>query len=549
VLAWIEQDPEPASQAELQELLQQEEFSELAQRFDSELQFGTAGLRGPLGAGPSRMNTATVRRTTAGFAGYLASQVPGAADAGVVVGHDARHGSAEFAQEAACVLAGAGIRALLLPPKVPTPLLAFAVRRLRCAGGVMITASHNPPQDNGYKVYLSDGAQIVAPVDEEIARCIAEVGPADEIPLGSQGERLGDGIRADYVRAIVSALPERTACSEALRIVYTPLHGVGRDTLLAAFGEAAFAVPQLVAEQADPDPEFSTLVRPNPEEPGTLDLALAQAERQDANLLLANDPDADRLAVAIPTAAGGWRVLNGDEVGALLGRHLLAQCEDPSRVVVISTVASSTLLARMAHEAGVVYRQTLTGFKWIMRAAAEAAPRRLLLGYEEALGYAVSDVVCDKDGISAALVMCQMAMEAAATGTTLEAYLDELAVRFGLHATRQVSIELTGGDGPDEAARIMHVLRENPPRKVGGRAITAAEDLLAGERLPPSDVLVMWLEGAARVVVRPSGTEPKLKAYLQVIVETDRESLPEMRLRAAEELDVLAEQMQRLLTR
>ena len=549
MLAWIQQDPDPASRAELGELLEQERFAQLSQRFGSELRFGTAGLRGPLGAGPSRMNRATVRRATAGFAAYLACRVPGAAEAGVVIGHDARHGSVEFAQETASVLTGAGISALRLPSDVPTPLLAFAVRKLSCAGGVMITASHNPPQDNGYKVYLGDGAQIAPPVDEEIARCIAEVGPANEIPLGPGGQRLDHDISAEYVRAIVSALRRGSERESGLRIVYTPLHGVGRDTLLDAFGKAGFRDPHVVAEQADPDPDFPTVPRPNPEETGTLDLALAEAERQDADLMLANDPDADRLAVAIPTAAGRWRALTGDEVGALLCRHLLARCEDPSRAVVISTVASSTLVERMAQDAGVAYRQTLTGFKWIMRAAAEAAPRRLLLGYEEALGYAVTDVVRDKDGISAALVMSQLATEASSGATTLDAYLDELAVRFGLHTTRQVTIGLSGGGGPDEAAQRMSLMRETPPRKVGNRSVTEMEDLFTSERLPPSDVLVLCLEGGGRVVVRPSGTEPKLKAYLQVIRETDRESLPDARRGANEELDALAEGLQVLITR
>jgi phosphomannomutase len=535
VRSWIAEDPDPACQAELRSLLEQERFAELAERFGQELSFGTAGLRGRLGAGPARMNRVTVRRATAGLAEYL--KRANVAGASVVLGHDARHGSAAFADEAARTLTGAGIRALRLSGEIPTPVLAFAVRELGCAAGIMITASHNPPQDNGYKVYLGDGAQIAPPVDAQITQCTRRVGAPSEVPLGSAGEAVPDTIITAYCEATVAAIP--AVEPEPLRIVYTPVHGVGRDLLLAAFARADFPQPDLVESQADPDPDFPTLERPNPEEPGALDLALSEAQRRGADLLLANDPDADRLAVAIPSDQAGtaWRVLTGDEVGALLARHLLAHCRQVDRALVITTVASATLLERMARDAGAEFLQTLTGFKWMMRAVAEAHERKLLFAYEEALGYAVSDVVRDKDGISAALLMSQVAMQARREGTTVQAYLDELALRFGLHATRQVSIE---GRDPE---RIMHNLREHPPHHLAGRAVTAVEDLLSGQRLPRSDVLVVDSGDDTRVVIRPSGTEPKLKAYLQVVLDASHAPLSAVRRRATRRLDALSEEV------
>ena len=548
VQAWIAEDPDPRCREELRGLLAAGDRAELERRFAATLEFGTAGLRGRLEAGPARVNRATVRQATAALAAHLRGAAAAAERARVVVGHDARHGSAALAQEAGRVLTGAGLHALDLPGQVPTPLLAFAVRRLGCAAGVMITASHNPPQDNGYKVYLGDGAQLAPPIDAEIAARIRAVGPLTEVPLGPAPQPVDDAIIADYVDAIVAALPRARSAAHAapLRTVYTPLHGVGRDVLLRALAHAGFDPPQLVAAQAEPDPDFPTVPRPNPEEPGTLDLGLAEAERLDADLLLANDPDADRLAVAIPDR-DGWRMLSGDEVGALLARHLLAHCDDPGAALLITTVASSSLLGQMAKAAGVAYRETLTGFKWIMRAVADAAPRRLLFAYEEALGYAVSDVVRDKDGISAALAMCQLAMEARASGTTPAAQLDELARRFGLHATRQVAVALESDEGPGRARRTMQRLRARPPARIAGRAVTEVEDLLRGERLPPADVLVVRCGDGLRVVVRPSGTEPRLKAYLEVIVPVAGEDMARARERADRQLEESARAMRELL--
>ena len=511
---WIAADPDPEARAELAALVERGAWDELGERFAHGLTFGTAGLRGRLGAGPSRMNVATVRAASAGLARHLLDAVEGAADAGVVVGHDARHGSARFAAEAAAVFSGAGLRTYRLPPLAPTPLTAFAVRHLGCAAGVMITASHNPPQDNGYKVYLGDGAQIAPPADAAIAAAIARAGAPNALPLGDGGEPAD--VAEAYLRAILAALP--AAAARELRIVYTPLHGVGAALCLEALARAGFPAPHVVAEQVEPDPDFPTVARPNPEEAGTLDLALAEAAAQQADVLLANDPDADRLAVAIP-GPEGWRRLHGNEIGALLADFLLEHCEDPRRALLVTTVASSTLLGRMAEASGVAYVETLTGFKWMMRAVAGAPERRLLLAYEEALGYAVSDVVRDKDGISAALVVAQLAASEKRAGRTLQDRLEAIAARYGAHATDQLTLELEGPEGPRRMRRITDRLRSDPPRALLGRALEAVEDLSAGGgALPAADVLILRAPGV-RVVVRPSGTEPKLKCYLEVVAD------------------------------
>jgi phosphomannomutase len=557
--AWIADDPDPGDQAELRALLDGDAHSELKDRFAGSLQFGTAGLRGHLGAGPSRMNVATVRRATSGLAAYLASSVPRSSEAGVVIGHDARHGSRRFAQETARVMSGAGIRVLRLPGELPTPVLAFAVRHLGCAAGVMITASHNPPRDNGYKVFLGHGAQIAPPADREISAAIGKVGRLAAVPLGDLGERVGDDIIDDYLGAVVGALP--AAGAHDISIVYTPLHGVGCGVLLTAFARAGFAPPQVVAAQGEPDPDFPTLPKPNPEEPGVLDLAIAQARTVNADLVLANDPDADRLAVAVPCAGEptGWRVLRGDEVGALLGDFLLCRTPDPHIALVVSTVVSSSLLGRLAHCAGATYVETLTGFKWIMHDSAAHADGRFLFGYEEALGYAVNDIVRDKDGISAALVVAGIAAEAKREGRTVTDRLDDIARRFGLYATSQFFLELPGGAGAQRIGQIMAALRRTPPTELLGHAVTEVADGAAGTRrsgdgheaslgLPRSDLLV-WHAGARiRVVIRPSGTEPKLKIYLQVVVAADELSdIPAARRSCGDELRRLTGDVRSLL--
>jgi phosphomannomutase len=532
VEAWIADDPDQACRAELRVLLDSGARDELAARFRGGLRFGTAGLRGMIGAGPACMNVATVRRASAGLAAYLADSVPGSRGAGVVVGYDARHGSRRFAEETARVLSGAGFRVLRLPGELPTPLLAFAVRHLSCAGGVMITASHNPPQDNGYKVYMGNGAQIVPPVDDAISAAISQVGPLHQVPLGDSGEEVGPGIVADYLDAIIAALP--ASASHDITTVYTPLHGVGRDVLLAGFAQVGFSPPHVVAEQAAPDPDFPTLAKPNPEEPGALNLAIAQAQKVGADLVLANDPDADRLAVAIPFPGegNGWRQLRGDELGAVLGGYLLERAGDVEHAIVATTVVSSGLLCCLAEAAGARYAETLTGFKWIMHDSAARSNVDFLFGYEEAIGYAVNSVVRDKDGISAALLVAGIAAEAKQQGRTLADRLDDITRRFGLYATEDFALDLPGSAGEGQSKRVMAGLRASPPAQLAGCPVTEIDDLLSGLRLhadghrdklelPASDVLIWRCAEQIRVVVRPSGTEPKLKVYLQVVVPVE----------------------------
>jgi phosphomannomutase len=559
VEAWIADDPDPQDQAELRGLLDRGAGSELADRFRGSLRFGTAGLRGSLGAGPSRMNVATVRRASAGLAAYLAGSVPHAATAGVVIGYDARHGSKRFADETARVISGSGLRVLRLPGQLPTPLVGFGVRHLRCAAGVMITASHNPAKDNGYKVFLGNGAQIAPPADSEIAIAIDHVGPLLEVPLGDLGELVGEEIVCEYLDAVIAALPLVDA--HDITTVYTPLHGVGRGVLLAAFARAGLPSPHVVASQGDPDPGFPTVPKPNPEEPGALDLAIAEARMVGADLVLANDPDADRLAVAVPAGAepGGWRILRGDELGVLFGDFLLAHTSHPERALLASTVVSSSLLGHLAHAAGALYVETLTGFKWIMHDSAAQTAGQFIFGYEQALGYAVNDVVRDKDGISAALLVAGIAATAKNQGRTIADRLDDIACAFGLYATDEFSLELPGEAGAERIRGIMTALRRSPPTALLGVSMTEVDDAATGIRrtadgreapweLPRSDVLVWRAGERIRVVVRPSGTEPKLKVYLQVVLAVaDRGDLVTARRSGASELRRLESDVHALL--
>ena len=535
--AWLAEDPDPRTRAELTDLLAAAEgpdaesgqriaWSRLAERFDGRLQFGTAGLRGALGAGPTRMNRAVVIRAAAGLTAYLRSR-PHLGDL-VVIGYDARHMSYDFALDTAAVVVGAGLRAALLPRPMPTPVLAFAVRHLGAAAGVTVTASHNPPQDNGYKVYLGDGSQIVPPADADIAAGIDAVRALADVPRADGGwEVLGDDVVEAYLDRAVTVLDP--AGPRGLDVVYTPLHGVGRDVLLAAFARAGFAAPAVVAEQAEPDPDFPTVAFPNPEEPGAMDLAYRTADAARPDIVIANDPDADRCAVAVPDGGtGGWRMLRGDEVGALLGAALVAK---RATGTFATTIVSSTLLGRIADAAGLGHAETLTGFKWISRADG------LRYGYEEALGYCVDpDGVRDKDGITAALLVAELAAELRREGRTLTDLLDDLALEHGLHATDQLSVRVEDLSVITEA---MHRLREKPPVEVAGLRVTRADDLTAGSAgLPPTDGLRYLLAGddvrSARIVVRPSGTEPKLKCYLEVVLPVaDAAGLAAARDRAA----------------
>ena len=572
VRAWMADDPDPADRAELGALLQADDLGGLAERFAEPLAFGTAGIRGPLGAGPARMNRAVVRRVASGLARYLRSARPDFASRPVVIGFDARRGSGPFAAEAAAVLTGAGLRVLSFGDPVPTPVLAFAVGHLRAAAGVMITASHNPRDDNGVKVYWSDGAQIIPPVDAGIAAAAAQAGPLREVPLGGPGRPLGPDLIDAYLDAVVPAalpagLPPASgrdarpgagppiAERRALRVAYTPLHGVGLATLRRAFARAGFAEPAVVAAQAEPDGAFPTLPKPNPEEPGVLDLLMA--EGQGADLLLANDPDADRLAVVIPGAAG-WRVLTGDEIGALLADHLLRHEPRPERRLLVTTVVSAGLLGRMAAAAGAGFAETLTGFKWIMRAADAEPGRRFRFGYEEALGYAVTDLVRDKDGMSAAVALADAAAEAGHEGGSLATRLDDLARRFGLFATGQFSHCLAGG--ADAGVALLEAARAKPPIRLLGEPVAIVDDLGLGLRsredgtkdplaLPRSDVIIWRCADGTRVALRPSGTEPKVKIYLQVVLPAvGRDDLAPLRAQAARRLAELRDEVTEVLS-
>lgn len=564
---WANEDPDPATSATLHDLLTLASegdavaAQELGDSFSGTLQFGTAGLRAALGPGPNRMNRVVVRRAAAGLAAFLVDAV-GAASPGTrpraVVGFDARHNSDIFARETAAIFAAAGIEAFLMPAALPTPILAYAVRALDCDGGVMVTASHNPPQDNGYKVYLGRhavpesgrGAQIVAPYDAEIAAKIDAVGPLSSIVLAGDGWTvLPESIAADYEAAVDGLVDREHFPARDLKIVLTPMHGVGGDTAVSVLKAAGFDDVTLVAEQARPDPDFPTVAFPNPEEPGALDLALAAAEELGADIVLANDPDADRAAVAaLDPATEAWRMLRGDEVGALLGAHTVARLaakageagktgetakagDDGVEGVFANSIVSSRLLSRIAATAGYAHQETLTGFKWISRVPG------LLYGYEEALGYCVApDLVRDKDGISAAVLIAEMAAAAKAEGKTVFDTLDELYLVHGLHASDQLSIRVADLGLLDA---MMNRLRVNPPEAFGGSAVEVFTDLAEGsEALPPTDGLLYLTRDQSRVIIRPSGTEPKLKCYLEVIqaVESAAE-LPAARQAARTSLD------------
>ena len=550
--AWLAEDPDPDTRAELTGLLaaaecgatasnegagseeQARAWSALAERFSGTLRFGTAGLRAEMGAGPMRMNRTVVTRAAAGLAAHLRRTDP---EALVVIGYDARHRSYEFALTTAATVVGAGLRAALLPGPLPTPVLAFTVRRLGAAAGVMVTASHNPAQDNGYKVYLADGAQLVPPQDAAVAAEIDALGPLASIPAAVDGWSIlseRETVEPYLARAVATLDP---GSPRELATVYTPLHGVGRDLLLAAFARAGFPAPVVVAEQGEPDPDFPTLRFPNPEEPGALDLAFRTAARHAPDLVLAHDPDADRLAVAVPDPGqpAGWRALSGDEVGALLAAHLVSRRAEGTFA---TTIVSSSLLARIADAAGLGYAETLTGFKWITRAPG------LRYGYEEALGYCVDpEAVRDKDGITAALAVAELACVLAESGRTLSDLLDDLALTHGLHATGQRSARL---HDPRQIAAIMAGLRERPPTALGGLRVDSVDDLEQGAGgLPPTEGLRYRLSGegvaSARVVVRPSGTEPKLKCYLEVVVPVpSSDALGDARTTAHELLAAIA---------
>jgi phosphomannomutase len=507
VKAWIEDDPDPVTASRLQELLDSGDEAMLRTYFSGFLQFGTAGLRGPNGPGPSCMNRAVVGRTAAGIAAYMKAR----GMTSVVIGRDARHGSADYAIESAEIFSGAGMEVFMLPRALPTPVLAYATTALKADVGVMVTASHNPPQDNGYKVYIgpdADGiayasSQIINPTDGFIADQIKKITSLKSQPRGNSWTVLDETLINEYV--------ERTAAlggvPGSLKIVYTAMHGVGTETLACVFKKAGFADLILVAEQADPDPDFPTVAFPNPEEPGAIDLALATARAHSADLVIANDPDADRCAAAIKDRSGQWRMLRGDELGVIFGEWI---ARTSPRGTFGNSIVSSSILRKISAHYGIDFKEVLTGFKWL------AKIEDLAFGYEEAIGYAVdSETVNDKDGISAALYLAQIATDLAAVGKDLNDLLDEVWLRHGFHATEQISIRVADMGAITE---LLAGLRSTPPQEIAGRKVESIDDLAAPtDGLPPTDGLRLWLSGGVRIIIRPSGTEAKLKCYIEVI--------------------------------
>ena len=507
VQAWIADDPDPITASQLQQWLDTNNESELRTSFNGFLQFGTAGLRGPIRPGPSGMNRAVVGRTAAGIVAYMEERNL----TSVVIGRDARYGSEDYTFETAAIMSGAGMKVFVLPRPLPTPVLAFATNELGCNVGIMVTASHNPPQDNGYKVYLGGtvdgieyrGSQIVSPTDVSIARKIDAITSLKELPRGKVWTVLGEEIIEKYIECTASL----ATTPGTLKIVYTAMHGVGTETLQRVFHKAGYPSPILVTAQAAPNPDFPTVAFPNPEEPGAIDLALETAKTFGADLVIANDPDADRCAAAVKDPVTGWRMLRGDELGAILGESIARKSSDG---IFANSIVSSSILKKIAGHYNLVFKETLTGFKWL------AKVKDLTFGYEEALGYAVdAKTVNDKDGISAAITVAQIATDLAADGKTLLDLLDEIWSRHGYHATEQISIRLSDLSKVDV---ILGGLRANPPQIIAGRAVTSIDDLATPtDGLPPTDGLRIWLDGGVRIIIRPSGTEAKMKCYIEVI--------------------------------
>ena len=507
VQAWIADDPDPVTASQLQLWLETENETELRTSFSGFLQFGTAGLRGPNRPGPSGMNRAVVGRAASGIVSYMKERNL----TSVVIGRDARYGSEDYTFETAEIMSGAGMKVFVLPRPLPTPVLAFATNELSCDVGIMVTASHNPPQDNGYKVYLGGtvdgieyrGSQIVSPTDVSIAQAIDAITSLKTQPRGKSWTVLGEDVIEKYINRTASLADS----PGTLKIVYTAMHGVGTETLQSVFHKAGFLSPILVESQAAPDPDFPTVAFPNPEEPGAIDLALETAQAFDADLVIANDPDADRCAAAVKDPETGWRMLRGDELGALLGEYIARKATGGTFA---NSIVSSSILKKIAKHYNFEFKETLTGFKWL------AKIKGLTFGYEEALGYAVdAKTVNDKDGISAAITLAQIATDLASDGKTILDLLDEIWERHGFHATEQISIRLSDLSKVDQ---ILGGLRRNPPHNIAGRAVTSIDDLATPtDGLPPTDGLRIWLDGGVRIIIRPSGTEAKMKCYIEVI--------------------------------
>ncbi|MEO5723554.1 MAG: phospho-sugar mutase [Ilumatobacteraceae bacterium] len=473
-----------------------------------------------MGAGPQRMNRLVVRQAAAGLVEHLLRSSVDATRRGVLIGYDARRKSDVFALDTARVCAARGVPAMLFDSMVPTPVLAWNITTVDAAAGVMVTASHNPPADNGYKVYLAGGAQIVPPADSAIAECIDSVDPCT-VQLARSDDPLITRVGAELIEAYVAAAPAVRLRREVagVRVAYTALHGVGGAIAMAAFERCGFPAPVVVAAQQQPDGTFPTVGFPNPEEPGAMDLLIELAASSGAAIALANDPDADRLGAAIPTAGGGWRKLNGDEIGWLLADHILRHTAGADRLVV-TTLVSSSLLGRMAAAHGVHYAETFTGFKWIGHAVTQRPDLRFVLGYEQALGYLVCNRPLDKDGITAAVLLAEVAAVAAADGITLQHRLDAIAAEFGHHVMEDLAVPMP----PTRGAAVVAALRAEPPTVVGSDVVTAVE------WFEEAGLLRLQLGPQLRLQVRPSGTEPKVKLYGEGI---DRDPLDALQLLGA----------------
>ena len=510
---WIKNDPDTVTAEQLSKWLSEGNELELNRCFNGFLQFGTAGLRGPISPGPSGMNRAVVSRTAAAIVCFMKENNLTT----VVIGRDARHKSADFAKDSAEIFAGAGIKTFVFPQEIPTPVLAFAVNKLNANVGIMVTASHNPATDNGYKVYLGEsidgvqyrGSQIISPIDKEISELIME---ADLSPLrSSKYELVSEDITSDYILATAKL----ATTANNLKIVYTALHGVGMKTLVSVFEKAKFSKPILVTEQAQPDPNFPTTPFPNPEENGVMDLAIKYAKKHDADLVIANDPDADRCAIAISDENQNWRMLRGDEVGVILGKYLIESGKLTGKSVSNSLV-SSTLLSKIAKKHGVRFEETLTGFKWISKVS------NLGYGYEEAIGYCVDPaIVNDKDGISAALLIAQLAGELKAKSSSFNSYLQSIGEEFGFHETDQISIRFSD---VSEIDNLLSRIRDNPPDQLAGLALETLEDLSKAGKIQTTGIRMKY-QNDVRVIIRPSGTEPKLKCYIEVVCDTKKEAI------------------------
>lgn len=566
--AWIADDPDPNTRAELQAIVDAGDTDALGERFAGPMEFGTAGLRGLLGAGPARMNLATVSRAAAGLARQLIDDSTDARKRGVVVGRDGRRMSPELARRTAEILAGHGVRVHWLDEPAPTPLCAFAHRALGSAAAAVVTASHNPPEYNGFKVYSEQGNQIVAPQDERIRLAMERSGPVSELPRVAFEDGVASGlikvVPPSVVEAYLAALNgqcvgQQPPPSDPI-MVLTALHGVGARLVEAALERRGFLRLVQVTEQAEPDGEFPTVRFPNPEEPGALDLALKYARDADADLVLANDPDTDRLCVAVsdPTRDGGYRVLSGNEVGVLLADWTLGernrQGRLPARPFVATTIVSTTMLERIAKTYGATYGETLTGFKWIWDAALAHDPsgESFVFGFEEALGYCVGTVVRDKDGIGAAQAMAECAASLMSRGETVLERLEALSRQHGAHVTRQISVVLPGLDGKAKMAAVLEALRRERPASIAGISVARTRDLAGPDAaacgLPQSDVLTWWLADSSRLILRPSGTEPKLKSYIEAREPVAAgESVEEATARAARRVDALAAWVQRII--